>query len=105
VQNSLCITSCVLLYWQCYYTTLEQWASAKLCGMAQEMELRNFSSSLLPHHMAVWLGYIVSVCLFVCMVTDFSAAEEDSGVKLCKLVQLLSEMSFSDFGEVWPRGG
>ena len=48
---------------------------------------------------------IYSFCVFVCMVTDFSAAEEDSGVKLCKLVQLLSEMSFSDFGEVWPRGG
>jgi len=34
--------SCVLLYWQRYCTALEQWASAKLCGMVQEMELRNF---------------------------------------------------------------
>ena len=36
---------------------------------------------------------------------DFSAAEKDSGVKLCVLFRLLSEMSFSHFGELWPRGG
>jgi len=35
------------------------------------------------------------------MVTDFSAAEKDSGVKLCMLVRLLSGMSFSHFGELW----
>jgi len=34
--------SYVLLYWQCYCTTLEQWASAKLCGVVQGMELRKF---------------------------------------------------------------
>jgi len=45
------------------------------------------------------------VCLHVCTVTDFSAAEKDSGVKLRMLVRLLSGMSFSDFGEIWPRGG
>jgi len=39
------------------------------------------------------------------MVTDFSAAEKDSSVKLRVLVPLLSEMSFSHFGELWPRGG
>jgi len=33
----------------------------------------------------------------------FSAAEKDSGVKLCVLVRLLSEMSFSHLGELWPR--
>jgi len=26
-------TSCVLLYWQLYNTALQQWASAKLCGV------------------------------------------------------------------------
>jgi len=31
---------------------------------------------------------------------DFSAAEKDSGVKLCVHVQLLSGMSFSHFGEL-----
>jgi len=36
--------SYVLLYWQRYCTALEQWASAKLCGVVQEMELRNFCS-------------------------------------------------------------
>jgi len=40
--------SCVLLYWQRYYTALEQWASAKLCGVAQGMELRNFRRG---HHL------------------------------------------------------
>jgi len=37
--------SCVILYWQRYCTALEQWASAKLCGVVQGMELRNFRSS------------------------------------------------------------
>ena len=39
------------------------------------------------------------------MVTNFSAAEKDSGMKLRLLVRLLSGMSFSHFGEVRPRGG
>ena len=34
--------SCVLRYWQRYCTTLEHCASAKLCGVVQGMELRNF---------------------------------------------------------------
>jgi len=34
--------SCVLLLWQHYCTALEQWASAKHCGVVQGMELRNF---------------------------------------------------------------
>jgi len=34
--------SCALLYWQCYCTALEQWASAKYCSMVQGMELLNF---------------------------------------------------------------
>ena len=41
VQNSLC----ALLVWQHYCTALEHWASAKLCGMVQEMRLWNFRSS------------------------------------------------------------
>jgi len=40
------------------------------------------------------------LCLFVCTVTDFSVAEEDSGLKLRVLVRLLSGMSFSHFGEL-----
>jgi len=36
---------CVLLFWQRYCTALEQWASAKLCGMVQGMELWNCRSS------------------------------------------------------------
>jgi len=42
----------------------------------------------------------LSVCLFVCTITDFSAAEKDSGVKLCTIVRLLSGMSFPHFGEL-----
>ena len=34
--------SCIFLYWQHYCTALEQWASAKLCGVIQGMELGNF---------------------------------------------------------------
>jgi len=36
--------SCVLLYWQRYCTALQQQATAKLCGVVQGMELRNFRS-------------------------------------------------------------
>jgi len=35
------------------------------------------------------------------MVMDFSAAEEDSGVKLCMLVRLLSGQVLSHVGELW----
>ena len=48
---------------------------------------------------------IYSLLLCLCTVTDFSAAEKDSVVKLRMLVRLLSGMSFSHFGELWPRGG
>jgi len=34
--------SCVLLYWQRHCTALQQPASAKLCGVVQGIELRNF---------------------------------------------------------------
>jgi len=42
VQNSLYVPNLVLLYWQRYCTALQQQTSAKLCGVVQEMELRNF---------------------------------------------------------------
>jgi len=47
---------------------------------------------LLSYHTVVWSGYLVSF-VFVCMVMDFSAAEKDSGAKLCSLVRILSGMS------------
>jgi len=34
--------SCVLLYWQRSCTALDRWASAKVCGFVQGMELQNF---------------------------------------------------------------
>jgi len=39
-----------------------------------------------------------------CTVTDFSAAENDSGVKLRTLLRLLSGQVFSHFGELWLAG-
>jgi len=43
-------------------------------------------------------------CLFVCIVTDFSAAEKNRGLKLCVRVRLLSGMRFSHFDELWLAG-
>jgi len=51
--------SCVLLYWQCYCMALEQWASAKLCGIGQGREFRNFRSLFAPpvfHRAVITLG-------------------------------------------------
>ena len=47
---------------------------------------------------------ILFVCHFVCMVTDFSAAEKARGVKFCMRVGLLSGQVFSPFGEDWLAG-
>ena len=44
------------------------------------------------------------VILYICTVTDFSAAEKDRGVIFCMRGQLLSAMSFSHFGELWLAG-
>ena len=38
----LTLKNWVLLYWQRYCMALEQWASVKLCGVVQGMQLRNF---------------------------------------------------------------
>jgi len=43
------LQSCVLLYWQCYCTALQQRASAKLCDVVQGMELRNFHRERHPY--------------------------------------------------------
>jgi len=39
------------------------------------------------------------VCLFVCMVTDFSAEYKASGVKFCTAVHRRSRRGISHFGE------
>jgi len=46
-----------------------------------------------------YLVYCVFVCLFVCTVTDLSAAEKARGVKFCMRVGLLPGQVFSPFGE------
>jgi len=58
---------------------------------------------LLSHHTVIrgilsLLCVCLSFCHFVCTVTDFSAVEKDSGVKVCMLLRRLSGMSFSHFG-------
>jgi len=42
------------------------------------------------------MGILSLLCLFVCTVTDFPAAEKDSGA-----VRLLSGQVLSHFGEFW----
>ena len=44
---------------------------------------------------------LLFVRFFVCTVTDFSAAEKDSGVKRRMLVPLLPGQVFSHLGELW----
>jgi len=39
---------CILQYWQCYCTALQQWPSAKLWSVVQGMKLRNFCRG---HHL------------------------------------------------------
>jgi len=52
--------SCVLLYCQRYYTALEQWASAKLCGVQQgviysaERPSRLASAHILVYHFSLF---------------------------------------------------
>jgi len=61
-----------------------------------------------PMYVCMFLFVCLLACLHVCTVTDFSAAEKDSGVKLRTLVRLLSGQVFSHFGElwlVWSHGG
>jgi len=47
------------------------------------------------------LASLLTHLFFVCTVTNFSAAEKDSGVKLHMLVGLLSGMRFSYFVKFW----
>jgi len=45
-----------------------------------------------------------TVCLFVCLFVRLRISQrrkKGSGVKLCRLVRLLSGMSFSHFDELW----
>ena len=58
----------------------------------------------LSHHTVVWGVFSLLCFLFVvCMVTDFSVAENDRGMKFCMHVRLLSGQ-VSRFGELWLVG-
>jgi len=63
---------------------------------------------LLSHHAVVWgilslLCVCLSFCLFVCMVTDFSAAEKGRDVKFCMRVRLSGQV-FSHLVNIGSRG-
>ena len=79
--------SCVLLYWQRYCTALKQGASAKLCGVVQGMELRNFRrrrhlySAGRPSRWAS-THIVVCECFFSDLFTVFSAICQPTFSKL-----------------------
>jgi len=58
---------------------------------------------VLSHHTVVGWDTLFTF-VFVLMVMDLLSAEKDSDMKLRVLVRLQSGMSFSHFGELWPRG-
>ena len=83
------------------------WSAAVFCTPTSS--LTTFWSELIDvsfwsHHTVVWGDTYFTVCLFVCTVMDFSAAEKVSGAKLCIILWLLASMSFSHFGELWLAG-
>jgi len=60
-----------------------------------------------PYTIMAWILSLLCVCLYG---LDLSAVEKDNGVNfaaklICMLVRLVSRMTFSHFGELWPRGG
>ena len=62
--------SCALLYWQCCCTALWQWVWAKLCGVVEGMELRNFRRG---HHLySAWrLSHFLGIgphSSFLCLI-------------------------------------
>ena len=59
----------------------------------------------LSHHTVVWGVFSLLCFLFVvCMVTDFSVAENDRGMKFCMHVRLLSGQVFSPLANFGSRG-
>jgi len=105
VQNSLCFKvlqihfaskSCVLLYWQRYCTTLEQWASAKFCGVVQEMELWNFCSLSCTTEGAT--------CILMAAIT-LGLGPHSSWATVCyRPVVCLSCLFVCDADVLWPNG-
>jgi len=89
--------SCVLLYWdwQHYCTALDQWASAKLCGVVQGMELRNFSrgrhlySAGQPSRWT-W-AHILVVFLFLWFSADDFAGSPSSFQRILNISYLIEQ--------------
>jgi len=77
-KNHFAPKSSVLLYWQFYCTALEQWASSKVCGVVQGMELRNFRRG--RHLYSAWRlsrwasAHILVLGLSLFPTTDFSTS-------------------------------
>ena len=49
----------------------------------------------------IWIYRLLFVCLFVCMVLDFSGEDKASGVKFCTVVYVHPGQGFSHFGELY----
>jgi len=82
---------CVLLYWHRYCTALEQWVSAKLCGVVQGMELRNFRRR---HHLysagrpSRWVSaHISSFCSYHSPITGISLYSKLETVSIAEPLQ------------------
>ena len=81
--------SCILLYWQCYCTALQQRAWAKLCSVVQGMELRNFcrgrhlysagrpSHWALAHILVLYYSLFLYVCFCCVRFSFFSTMPRD----------------------------
>ena len=64
-------------------------------------DIRSADVLLLSHHTVWGIVYCGYFYLFLCTVTDFSAAEKDRGVKFCMRDGLLFGQVFSPFAEHW----
>jgi len=81
--------SCVLLYWQRYCTALQQRASAKLCGVVQGMELRNFRRRCHLYWAArSWRWALAHILVLVIIWTLFTCTETTQAARLSVYVSM-----------------
>ena len=62
--------SCILLYWQHYCTALDQWASAKLCGVVHKNGITELSQRAPP--IFGWTAITLGISPHSSLVLDFS---------------------------------
>ena len=81
--------SCVLLYWQRCCTALQQPALAKLCGVAHEIELRNFRRGrhlYLAGRPSRWASahILVNICY------EYSGYKYTANTTACQLTNIIT---------------